>query len=79
MNEQLQKEIHGIFANILKIDTDFDDDVLFIELGGQSILMGELQNEIHSRYNALIPFEKLLNSERLTGCAILSMNITETS
>lgn len=67
MNEQLQKEIHGIFADILKIDADFDDDVLFIELGGQSILMGELQNEIQKRYNALIPFEKLFEFGTVNG------------
>lgn len=67
MNEQLQKEIHGIFVDVLKINTDFDDDVLFIELGGQSILMGELQYEIHKRYNALIPFEKLFEFGTVNG------------
>lgn len=67
MNEQLKNELHAVFADILQLDSEFGDDELFIELGGQSILMGELQNTINEKYNALIPFEKLFEFGTVEG------------
>ena len=32
MNELIKKDMHDIFAEILGISPDFDDDTLFIEL-----------------------------------------------
>lgn len=62
MNELIKKDMHDIFAEILGISPDFDDDTLFIELGGQSVLMGELQEAIEKSFGVLIPFEKLFES-----------------
>lgn len=68
---QINQEIHSIFAEILKIDANFDDDTLFIELGGQSILMGELQSAIEQRFSVQIPFEKLFEFGSVNGLAEL--------
>ncbi len=67
MNEKISLDIHDMFSRILEITPDFDDDDLFIELGGQSILMGKLQNEICEKYNVFIPFEKLFEFGTVNG------------
>lgn len=55
----IRLELQEIFKEILEIDHTFDQDALFIELGGQSILMGVLQNEIRQRFGVEVPFADL--------------------
>ncbi len=59
MNYKIKTELHGIFCDILGIDADFSDDTFFLELGGQSVQMGELQGRLNETYGTFIPFDKL--------------------
>ena len=43
---QLTQQIHDLFSQVLHLTDAFDDDTPFIELGGQSILMGELKSRM---------------------------------
>lgn len=72
MNELIKKDIHDIFSEILGISSDFDDDTLFIELGGQSVLMGELQEAIEKKFGVLIPFEKLFECGTVNELSIFA-------
>ena len=62
----INEEIKSIFAELLE-SGDIDNDSLFIELGGQSMMMGILQNELRDRYGVVVPFEVMYESGSVNG------------
>ena len=43
MNKETEKKIREIVAGILKMDSDFDGDTEFIQLGADSLFFAKLQ------------------------------------
>lgn len=65
----MTQKIHDIFAEILGIKSDFESDISFIELGGTSILIGELKSRLDAEFHVDIPFEKMFESGSVCGLA----------
>ena len=68
MND-IREELRAIFRELLGTDAEIDDDALFIELGGQSVLMGMLQNELQHKTGVFVPFENMFTEGSVNGLA----------
>ena len=66
---QLTQQIHELFAQVLHLTDAFDDDTPFIELGGQSILMGELKSRMEQMFQVDIPFDVMFAQGTVSGLA----------
>ena len=66
---QLTQQIHELFAQMLHLTDAFDDDTPFIELGGQSILMGELKSRMEQMFQVDIPFDVMFAQGTVSGLA----------
>lgn len=59
--------VRFVIRKLLGIDDSFDDSATFLELGGQSVLMGNLQNELFERFSVMLPFDKLFAEGSVNG------------
>lgn len=73
LNESDKRSVvRYVIRKILGIDNSFDDSATFLELGGQSVLMGTLQNELFERFGVMLPFDKLFAEGSVSGiCEML--------
>lgn len=71
----VRQVVHQLFEEILE-RKDFDDDTSFFEIGGQSILLGVLQDELAKKLNLNLSFEELFEFSTVNEITSLADNIT---
>lgn len=62
MNQEIEKKIKDIIADILNIDSDFDADTEFIKLGADSLFFAKLQIELKKELGKRISLKDIFSN-----------------
>jgi acyl carrier protein len=62
----MEQKIHEIWSRKLRLD-DFSDDDDFFALGGHSLIMAEIQEEIAKETGVEVPMDELFRHSTVAG------------